>query len=85
MSLVIFETNLKIDGKVFYFTFYGVTTSFGRRFLIACYGSDVHTVFHMIQNDKGAWCVMTDAPVWIIKVEDHLSDIIETGLESEGS
>jgi hypothetical protein len=77
IGMINFSKQLKIDNKSLKFNFYGFDMSTGRRFLIVCRGGDVDTVFHMKRNGSGTWEVMTDAPDWVIKAQDKLSDVIE--------
>ena len=77
MRTTTFETKLFIDEKVYHFAFYGFNTVNGKIFLIATNDDDVQTVFHMIfSNRKKKWIVSGEAPRWIIKIQDQLSDII---------
>ena len=78
MLIANFQKNIKFNGKAFHFRFYGFDTSgSGKRFLIAAHNNDEHFVFHMKLSEKGLWIISTDAPTWVNKNSNKISDIIE--------
>ena len=81
MPLVRFRKKIKVNGNASYFSFYGLPTSNGRRFLIVSENEELFTVFHMVENGQGTWKLLTDAPGWAIEIQDKLSNIIRSELE----
>jgi hypothetical protein len=80
MPLIRFRKKIKVNAKESYFTFYGLPTINGRRFLIAVEDEKLFTVLHMVENGRATWKLVADAPDWAMEIQDKLSNIIQSEL-----
>ena len=84
MPVDVFKKDLRINGRIMRFSFYGFNTVNGKRFSIAVHEVNADSVFNMmLSKDKVNWVIVDNAPSWIIEIEDELSDIITKQLKPD--